>query len=204
MHHQHQPLYICHTYYFCAVKIDDLNCTFETANVTNSTSSDEETVDDTICGSDNETYASLCDLVQTTTNVYVVHTGACEDPECQGEEVSFLSSLSLSPSSPLPLCSPFSSFPKHSFPHSYPLITFAFPLVKVCGSDGVTYPNSCVLESTSSARVDYPGECVDGNSAEEICIMVLMEGLCVVNSTNCDRLVIPQDGCCPICGEQTG
>ena len=30
---------------------------------------------------------------------------------------------------------------------------------------------------------------------------VLMDGLCVVNSANCDRLVIPQDGCCPICGK---
>lgn len=81
-----------------AVNISALNCPIEIStngNGTNSTS-DETYGEDAVCGSDNETYASLCHLVQTTTNVYVAHTGPCDAPECQGGPVSQVITYKLS------------------------------------------------------------------------------------------------------------
>ena len=75
-----------------AVNISALNCPIEISNTTNSTS-EESFGENAVCGSDNETYSSLCQLVQTTTNVHVVHTGPCEDPECQGGQVSISSEI---------------------------------------------------------------------------------------------------------------
>ena len=40
-----------------------------------------------ICGSDGETYSSLCQLIQTTSNVRVAHAGPCDSPDCQTGEV---------------------------------------------------------------------------------------------------------------------
>lgn len=41
-----------------------------------------------VCGTDNQTYSSLCSLLQTSRNVQVAHAGACEDEECQTGPVS--------------------------------------------------------------------------------------------------------------------
>ncbi len=41
-----------------------------------------------VCGSDNQTYSSLCNLLQTSRDVDVVHAGACEDEKCRTGPVS--------------------------------------------------------------------------------------------------------------------
>ena len=75
----------------------------------------------------------------------------------------------------------------------------------MCGTDGATYENICVLRSLSSnARVDYRGGCIDINgTVDEYCQAVLDQGLCPYTSENCNNLVQPSSGCCPICGQCT-
>ena len=50
----------------------------------------------------------------------------------------------------------------------------------MCGTDGATYENVCVLRSLSAnARVDYRGECIDINgTVDKYCQAVLDQGLC--------------------------
>lgn len=66
----------------------------------------------------------------------------------------------------------------------------------------MTYGSACELENQASVRVDYLGACLDAgvSSILELCDIVLNEGRCMVNETNCDSLVFPEDGCCPVCG----
>ena len=73
----------------------------------------------------------------------------------------------------------------------------------MCGTDGTTYASVCVLRSLSAnARVDYRGECIDsdGEVAQDICALVQKSGRCA-DLTDCETVIIPDDGCCPVCGE---
>ena len=82
---------------------------------------------------------------------------------------------------------------------SYFFIVFFFS--QVCGTDGLTYASACELQNQAAVRVDYPGECISNTSSlEELCQRVLNDDRCVSNDMNCDSLVFPEDGCCPICG----
>ena len=41
-----------------------------------------------VCGTDNNTYPSVCSLLQRTSGVRVAHAGACDIPECRSGPVS--------------------------------------------------------------------------------------------------------------------
>lgn len=68
------------------VNIEELNCPVENEN--SSSSVDSSATEDQVCGDDGRTYSSLCHLLQTSSGVSVAHPGPCDDPECQGGEVS--------------------------------------------------------------------------------------------------------------------
>ena len=55
---------------------------------------------------------------------------------------------------------------------------------------------------SANARVDHRGECIDsdGEVAEDICALVRESGMCA-DLTDCETVIAPDDGCCPICGE---
>lgn len=40
-----------------------------------------------VCGTDNQTYKSLCHLLQTSVNVHILHAGACNTGECRAMKV---------------------------------------------------------------------------------------------------------------------
>ncbi len=71
----------------------------------------------------------------------------------------------------------------------------------MCGTDGVTYDNICVIQSQAVTRMDYWGDCgsENGCSLDEHCKRVRDTSRCLHNSTNCRHLVQPEDGCCLIC-----
>ncbi len=42
----------------------------------------ESSIESQVCGSDGVTYSSTCTLLQTTVDVRIAHSGACENDEC--------------------------------------------------------------------------------------------------------------------------
>ncbi len=64
-----------------------LSCPVFDESETTPTTSESFEESSVICGSDGETYRSLCHLLQTTNNVRVAHAGSCTSAECQGGEV---------------------------------------------------------------------------------------------------------------------
>ena len=76
----------------------------------------------------------------------------------------------------------------------------------MCGTDGVTYNNTCTMRSLSAnTRADYLGECLklsQSSTIENVCESVQEQGKCLHNSKTCRRLVEAQEGCCPVCGEK--
>jgi len=96
-----------------------------------------------VCGTDGQTYGNDCELASTAclkrSNVRMAHQGECVRavPEVCNEAC---------------------------------LLNWA----PVCGSDGVTYGNSCELESTactkrSSVKIAHQGECIPVLAVPEVC-----------------------------------
>ena len=73
----------------------------------------------------------------------------------------------------------------------------------MCGTDGVTYENICVLRGRSSARLDYEGECHPDSESpvDELCVRVSRARRCAYNESNCRHMVRPEEGCCALCGK---
>lgn len=80
-------------------------------------------------------------------------------------------------------------------------------LLQVCGSDGVTYQDVATLRAQGgNVRVDYRGPCDDSDSDQDDtpatrCKMVKDVRKMCPNITGCARMVMPSDGCCPMCGK---
>ena len=70
----------------------------------------------------------------------------------------------------------------------------------------MTYHDVATLRAQGgNVRVDYRGPCEDVESDEDDtpatrCQMVRSRNMCS-NITGCDRMVMPSDGCCPVCGK---
>ena len=56
-------------------------------------SDDEDSEFTEVCGTDQQTYQSICHLLQTSTNVSILHTGACNVGECQARKVRVLEAI---------------------------------------------------------------------------------------------------------------
>lgn len=75
------------------VNVDELSCPVVAEGEDTPTSApglDGLFPDDTslaLCGTDGETYQSLCQLLQTSSNVRIAHARACDAPECQTGQV---------------------------------------------------------------------------------------------------------------------
>lgn len=74
---------------------------------------------------------------------------------------------------------------------------------QVCGTDGVTYDNICELRNSANVRADYRGACkedVANGTVKEKCVQLRKSRRCAEIPAACTVRVIPEDGCCPICG----
>lgn len=72
------------------VNVTDLECPAVNRTASNETTSEETTSEETtseettqICGSDGNTYSSICNLIQTSVNVEMAYSGPCNVDECE-------------------------------------------------------------------------------------------------------------------------
>lgn len=78
-----------------------------------------------------------------------------------------------------------------------------FYAVKVCATNGVTYDDERTMRTVGgNVRVDYTGRCDDNedDTPDSRCKRMKENKRCP-RLTNCTRRVMPEDGCCPVCGK---
>ena len=54
---------------------------------------EEEEESTEVCGTDEVTYPSMCDLIQTSTDLKILHPGSCDNMECTSGKVKELNIL---------------------------------------------------------------------------------------------------------------
>ena len=156
-----------------------------------------------VCDTEGRSHDSICRLPQETSErVQILHERRCDDPECSGGRVGPRIIVMT-----LYMC---------IYVHVHvkcvnECLNFEFGIIyrsnlQVCGTDGVSYENDCHRRTRSArARRDYMGDCDDSDDTDrtltELCQRVRREQRCRWNSSNCDSLVRPREGCCPICGQ---
>jgi len=120
-----------------------------------------------VCGSDGETYPNSCVLQQTACSAPELNLFEVADGECSAVELKFAGN-------------------RHTDPNTTPTTEqFAFPVMKqrpmicnrmyapVCGSNGVTYSNECMMDVDSFERnLDitklHDGECDAEHTDEQV------------------------------------
>ena len=79
-------------------------------------------------------------------------------------------------------------------------------LLQVCGTDGETYSSICELRFNSgNARPDHRGACEEEEGDDTVnnkCMRLRRSGRCAAIAAACRARIIPDDGCCPICGRE--
>jgi len=110
-----------------------------------------------VCGSDGKTYGSLCALkahaCKNNKNITVFKNGICEPDICN---------KNINCSRPYAKCQVVSGVPHCTCPETCPL-----QYLPVCGSDGQTYPNLCLLKASAcknnkTVAVFKKGKCREG------------------------------------------
>ncbi len=69
----------------------------------------------------------------------------------------------------------------------------------------MSYANDCELRTlTANARKDHDGECEKDDQGdmtdEQLCVETRDSSRCP-DTSGCANVVMPREGCCPICGE---